>query len=81
MVKLFGKRRGWKWKVWLCDKKSQIEKRNNQVVVEIKTLHVSSVDNTSWKLLEKESWWNVFQNLQTHFDELLLLLCFDTMVH
>ena len=54
-----------------ANKKSQIEKRNNQVVVEIKTLHVSSVDNTSWKLLERESWWTVSQNLQTHFDELL----------
>ena len=30
-----------------ANKKSQIEKRNNQVVVEIKTLHVSSVDNPS----------------------------------
>ena len=64
-----------------ANKKSQIEKRNNQVVLKIKTLHVSSVDNTPWKLLERESWWTVSQNLQTHFDELLLLLCFDTMVH
>ena len=63
-----------------ANKKSQIERLNYQVVVEIKTLHVSSVDNTSWSLLERESWWTVSQNIKTPYDELLLKLCFDTMV-
>ena len=77
---LFGKRKGWKWKEWICNESIQIEKRNYKVWIK-NTLHVSSVNITSWSLLERESWWTVSQNIQTPYDELLLKLCFDTMVH
>ena len=63
-----------------ANKKSQIERLNYQVWNK-NTLHVSSVNITSWSLLERESWWTVSQNIQTPYDELLLKLCFDTMVH
>ena len=63
-----------------ANKKSQIERLNYQVWIK-NTFHVSSVDITSWSLLERESWWTVSQNIQTPYDELLLKLCFDTMVH